>query len=54
MRRAAPSGAGNGNHRHGEQTQARKAVWAKMMKLVRISRKMLDALAEWHRLQGRE
>lgn len=52
-RGGAPSGARNGDYRHGEQAQARKAVWAEIMELVRMGKETGDALAEWRRRRGR-
>lgn len=39
----APSGARNGNYRHGHETHASKALRAEMMALIRDCREMLDA-----------
>ena len=40
----APSGAKNGNYRHGNETQASKALRAEMMALMRKCRETLDAI----------
>jgi len=40
----APSGAKNGNYRHGNETRASKDLRAEMMTLIRECRETLDAI----------